>query len=150
MKTSGVIRLYCLLALCSLALFGGCESADERQSFDQLKADPDRAMAMKYKNILEAKNARINEILLKLDIPKDAPFNPATARKTAAYMTTAEGEELKSYFEDFYSYLLYYTNVKEKGGDVSGLEIDTEKEELKDMIMPPIRKEELPPDLMTI
>ena len=140
MKTLGAIRLYCLLALCPLALFGCYESAGERQPFNQLKAGPDRAMAMKYKNILEAKAPRIKEIFeLKLDIPKDAPFTPETVCKIAAYMATTKDKELKSYFEDLERYSFYYTKVKEKGGDLSGLELDifpTMGKEQKDIIMP--------------
>jgi hypothetical protein len=55
-------------------------------------------------------------------------------------MATTEDKELKSYFEDLERYSFYYTKVKEKGGDVSGLELDispTMKEEQKDIIMLP-------------
>ena len=148
MKTFKIFTLYCLLALCLLALFSCYESANEKQSFNQLKADPDRAMAMKYKSILEAKAPAIWEIYTReLDIQKGAPFTPNDANKIESYISTPEGKELKSYFEDFERYLLYYTKVKEKGGDLSGLELDSFSSKLKDMILPPVPEEELPAEL---
>ena len=132
MKTLRFVALCYLLVIYSLVLFACCERINEQESISQLKKNANkmtvkelRTMVLKYKKVLEAKGPVIREIFEhKLDIQEGEPFTPKIAEKIAAYISTPEGRELESYFKDLERYALYYFNLKEKGGDLSDLEIE--------------------------
>lgn len=144
MKTSRAIILCCLFVFCSLALFSCCKSSNEENPYWQLEKDASkknvkelRAIVLKYKNVLDAKGPSIQKIFkYELGLHKSTPFTQESIEKIETYMSTPEGEELKSYFEDFNRYILYYLKLKEKGADMSDLEIESSpdtNEELYDI-----------------
>lgn len=126
MKTPKTIILYCLLALCSLLLFGCGKKADETKPLSEVKGEAEkvnveklRSMAMKYKEAILGKKAELEKFSGKL---KDIPV---------AKMLGDEAKELKAEIEAVNKsvsalkerFQVYYEKLKEKGGDLSGLEL---------------------------
>ena len=117
---------YCLLVLCALALFGCSKKADENQPIGEVKAEAEqmsaadlRSMAMKYKDAIMAKQEDLVKCTGKLgDIP-------------IAKMVGTEAKELKGEIDNLNKsvsalkerFQVYYQKLKEKGGDLSGLQI---------------------------
>jgi hypothetical protein len=127
MKNVKGIVFYLLLLLCSLIVLGCSQKAgDENKSIDEIKAEAEkmdtaqlRAMAMKYKEAIIAKNEEIEKLIARL---KDAP---------ATEMLGDQADKIKAEVESINKSLsaleerfeVYYGKLKEKGGDTSGLEI---------------------------
>ncbi len=126
MKTLRNINFYFLLALCSLALLGCGKKVDENKPISEVKAEAEqmdveklRSMAMKYKDAILAKRGEVDKFTAKL---KDIP---------ATELLGAEAKELKTEIEKLNKsvsalkerFEVYYKKLKEKGGDLSGLEI---------------------------
>lgn len=123
METVRNISFYCLLVLCLL----GCgKKADENKPLSEVKAEADKMnvaqlkeMAMKYKEAILAKQREVEKFTGKL---KDIPI---------AKMLGSEAKELKAEIENLNKsisalkerFQVYYGKLKEKGGDLSGLEI---------------------------
>ncbi len=127
MKNVKGIAFYLLLLLCSLIVLGCSQKAgDENKSIDEIKAEAEkmdtaqlRAMAMKYKEAIVAKNEEIDKLLAGL---KDIAAADALDGKTKEIKTEMESinKSLSTLEERFE---VYYNKLKEKGGDISGLEI---------------------------
>lgn len=126
MKTPKIITFYCLLGLCSLVLFGCGKKADENKPLSEVKAEADqmsaaklRSMAMKYKDAIMARKGEIKKFAAKL---KDIPI--AEKLGTEAKELTAEIKALtKSISALKERFQVYYNKLKEKDGDLSGLEL---------------------------
>jgi chromosome segregation ATPase len=116
--------LCCLLALCPFAILGCGKKADEDKPLSEAKAEAEkmdadalRAMAMAYKEAIEAKKAEVEKLAAKL---KDIPVTE---------MLGAEAKELKADIENLNKSIsalkerfeVYYQKLKAEGGDLSGL-----------------------------
>ena len=117
---------FCLLVVFSLALLGCGKKADESKPLNEVKAEAEkmsvdklRSMAVTYKDAIMAKKGEVEKVAGKL---KDIPF---------AKMLGDEAKELKTEIEALNRSVsalkqrlqIYYNKLKEKGGDLSGLEL---------------------------
>ena len=126
MKDIRNITLYCLLALCSLALTGCGKKADENKPISEVKAEAEemsveklRSMALTYKDAIMAKKSEVEKVTGKL---KDIPVAKMLGDEARELMTEIEAlnksvSALKERFQ------VYYGKLKEKGGNLSGLEL---------------------------
>ncbi len=126
MKNIRNITLYCLLALCSLALTGCAKKADEKKPISEVEAEaekmsPDelRSMALKYKEAIMAKRADVEKMTAEL---KKIPVTEMLGEKAKGLKTDIDNlnesvSALKARFD------IYYNTLKEKGGDVTDLKI---------------------------
>jgi len=131
MGTTRNIGLYCLLVLCSLVLFGcgnGDETetkVDENKPISEVKAEAEkmsteelRTIALKYKESILAKSEKLDEITGNLmgALGKGDQSNKLNELKAELEEINKSTAALNERFE------VYYQKLKEKGGDVSGLE----------------------------
>ena len=126
MKDIRNITLYCLLALCSLALVGCGKKADENKPISEVKAEAEkmsveklRSMALTYKEAIIAKRADVEKITAEL---KKIPITEMLGEEAKGLKTDMDNlnesvSALKARFE------IYYNKLKEKGGDVTDLKI---------------------------
>ena len=126
MKAVRTITLYCLLVLCSLSIWGCGKKADENKPISEVKAEAEkmntdelRAMAMKYKESITAKKGEIEKVTTKL---KGIPVTEMLGEEAKGLKADIDNlnksvSALKERFD------IYYEKLKEKGGDVSGLQI---------------------------
>ena len=118
--------LCCSLVLCSLVLLGCGKKADESKPISEVKAEAEqmdidelKAMAMKYKKAILAKEPEIKKLADQL---KDIPI----AKKLGT-----EGKEMRDEIGALYKsvsalkerFKIYYNKLKQKGGDLSGLQL---------------------------
>ena len=127
MKNPKAVTFYCLLVLCSLISLGCGKKNDENMTISEVKAEADQmsvkdltAMAMKYKKAIITKNSELKKFA-------DKFFSMASSGEKVggeAKETTAEIEALhKSISALTERFQVYYQKLKEKGGDLSGLEL---------------------------
>ena len=116
-----------LLAMLSTVILPGCgKKADESKPMSEVKAEAEkmdtaklRTMAQQYKSSLTAKKADIDKLMAKV---KEIPVTEALG---------AEAKKLKADIENVQKsaaalqerFAVYYDKLKEKGGDLSGLDI---------------------------
>ena len=121
------MKFWCLLAVAALVI-GGCggKKADENKSISEAKTEAEtmdvgqlRNMAMTYKEAIAAKKVDLDKVAAKLkEIPIDKMVgDEAKQLKTDIDNFTTSISALKERFE------VYYQKLKEKGGDLSGLEL---------------------------
>ena len=127
MKIVNCMKFWCLLTAWALVI-GGCggKKADENKPISEVKAEAEkmdvgqlRNMAMTYKESIVAKKADMEKLAAKL---KEIPIakmvgDEAKQLKTDIENLTKSITALKERFE------VYYQKLKEKSGDLSGLEI---------------------------
>ncbi|MHC4619036.1 MAG: hypothetical protein ACYTEQ_14930 [Planctomycetota bacterium] len=126
METVRKSTFYLLLALCTVGLPACGKKADENKPVSEVKAEAEqmgvkelRAWAAAYRDAIVAKTAEAEKLASKL---KDIPL---------AEMLGEEAEGLKADIESLNKsvsalqarFAVYYDKLKEKGGDLSGLEI---------------------------
>jgi len=127
MKTVNCMTFWCLLTVAALAI-GGCSSkkADENKPISEVKAEAEkmdvgrlRNMAMTYKEAIAAKKVDLDKVAAKLNGIPIAKMvgDEAKQLKTEMENLNKSISALKERFE------VYYQKLKEKGGDLSGLEI---------------------------
>jgi len=118
--------LCCLIALCLFAILGCGKKADENKPISEVKAEAEkmdtdglRAMAMVYQKAIAAKNSEAEKLTAKLkDIPvTEMMGNEAKELKADIDNLNKSISALKERFE------VYYQNLKDKGGDLSGLQV---------------------------
>ena len=126
MKAVSNITCCLLLVFCSLSLLGCGKKVDENKSADEVRAEAEdmnaeqlRALAMKCRESIIAKQAEIKKLVTRLsNIP------PAEMTGTEAKQVRAELEVLNASLRNLNEqYMLYYRKIVEKGGDTSGLKI---------------------------
>ena len=126
MKTSKILIFYCLLVLCSLLLFGCGKKADENKPLSEVRAEAEkmnveklRSMAMEYKEADLGKKAELEKLAGELkDIPVTKMLgDEAKGLKAEIEALNKSASALKERFQ------VYYNKLKEKGGDLSGLEL---------------------------
>lgn len=114
------------LLLCLLVLLGCSQKADEDKPISEVKAEAEkmdaaqlRAMAMKYKEAIVAKNKEVEKLVEELkEIPATEMLGEGADKiKTEMESINKSLSALKERFE------VYYNKLKEKGGDTSGLEV---------------------------
>ena len=126
MKTKPSIVLCCVLAVCSLAIFGCAEKADESKPVSEVKAEAEKmsdadlqAAAKKYMAAITDKKGEVEKLTAKL---KEIPIaqmmgDEAKEIKGDVDAVTKSLSALKERFQ------VYYDKLKEKGVDVPALEI---------------------------
>lgn len=118
--------LFCSLVLCSLVLLGCGKKADENRPISEVKAEAEqmdvgelKAMATKYKDAIVAKGPEIKKLADQLkEIPIAKMMGPE-AKELQAKMK-ALNKSVSALQERFQ---VYYDKLKEKGGDLSGLQM---------------------------
>ena len=125
MKTGRNVT-FCLLVICLLALVGCGKKADESKPINEVKAEAEkmsveklRSMALSYKDAIMANKGEVEKVAGKL---KDIPVikmidDEAKELKTEIEALNTSMSALKERFQ------VYYGKLKEKGGDLSGLEL---------------------------
>ena len=118
--------LYLLVIVCAVGLFGCGKKADETKPLSEVKAEAEkmaaaklRKMAEAYKDAITDKKAEVEKVAAQL---KEIPLTK---------MLGAEAKELKGEMDQLNKsvsalterFKIYYDKLKEKGGDVSGLQI---------------------------
>ena len=118
--------LCCLIGLCLFAMLGCGKKADENKTISEVKAEAEkmdtnglRAMAMAYKEAITAKKGDIEKLTAKL---KDIPVTEILGNEATGLKADMENLE-KSVSALQERFKIYYDKLKEKGGDLSGLEI---------------------------
>jgi hypothetical protein len=126
MKTVKLITFYCSLTLCALALLGCGKKADENKPLSEVKAEAEkmsaeklRDMALAYKDAIEAKKGDVEKITAKL---KEIPITQILGDE-AKGLKADIGDLNKSVSALKERFNVYYSKLKEKGGDLSGLKI---------------------------
>ena len=126
MKAGRKIWLGMLLVVCAAVLFGCKQKADETKAISDVKTEAEqmstgklRKMAMAYKDTIMAKKDEVQKFVDKLkDIKLTEMMGPeAKGLKADIDSLTKSLSALKERFG------IYYDKLKEKGGDLSGLEI---------------------------
>ena len=117
---------FCLLVVCFLALVGCGKKADESKPLNEVKAEAEkmsveklRSMALTYKDTIIAQKGEIEKVASKLkDIPVAKMLgDEAKELKTEIDALNKSVSALKERFQ------VYYGKLKEKGGNLSGLEL---------------------------
>jgi hypothetical protein len=118
--------LILVLAAASLVIFGCGKKADENKPMAEVKAEAEKmnveqlkSMAMSYKSAIEAKTKDIDALATKLKEIPVANMLGEEAKKIKADIdeVTKSLEALKERFD------VYYNALKEKGIDVSNLQL---------------------------
>jgi peptidoglycan hydrolase CwlO-like protein len=126
MKAFKIYGVFCVLVVCSLALFGCSKKADQSKPVSEVKAEAEkmsveklRSTAMEYQEAIVAKKGDIEKLTAKL---KDIPL--AELMGEEAKGLKADIEALNESISDLQErFKVYYEALKEKGGDLSGLKI---------------------------
>jgi len=121
------VTFYWLLVLWAFTIAGcGGKKADESKPISEVKTEAEkmdagqlRSMAMTYKEAIVAKKGEVEKIAAKL---KEIPVTELLGEKAKQLKTdidslTKSMDALKVRFE------VYYAKLKEKSGDLSGLQL---------------------------
>jgi hypothetical protein len=118
--------LYCLVGLCLFAILGCSKKADENKSVSEIKAEVEkldidglRAKALEYKEALTAKKSEVDKLAAKI---KEIPVADLLGQEAKSLKADLENLE-KSLSALQERFKIYYDKLKEKGGDLTGLEI---------------------------
>ena len=124
MESAKKIALYSLLAVSLIVAVGCGTKANENKPLSEVKAEAEkmntdelRATAMEYNKAIKAKKGDVEKIADKL---KDIP--PAELLGEKAKNLKADMEKINQSVSALQErFQIYYDQLKEKGGDVSGL-----------------------------
>jgi len=118
--------IFCLLAVCFVSLAGCGKKADESKPLSEVKAEAEkmsveklRSMASTYKEAITAKKDEVAKVAGELkNIPVTKMLgDEAKSLKAEIEALNKSASALKQRFQ------VYYNKLKEKGGDLSGLEL---------------------------
>ena len=119
--------LLCLLVFSSVLALGGCgKKADESKPISEVKVEADKmnvgqlkSMAVTYKNAIVAKQGEVTKVAEQL---KDLGVAKALSEKAKGLKADIDSlnKSVSALNERF---KIYVDKLKEKGGDLSGLEI---------------------------
>ena len=118
--------LCCLVGLCLFAIFGCSKKADENKSISEIKAEVEkldiaglRAKALEYKEAFTAKKSEVDKLAAKI---KEIPVADLLGQEAKSLKADLENlEKSLSALQERFN--IYYNKLKEKGGDLTGLEI---------------------------
>ncbi|MBN2592602.1 MAG: hypothetical protein JXA81_03765 [Sedimentisphaerales bacterium] len=121
------VKFYWLLAFCAITIAGcGGKKTDENKPISEVKTEAEkmdagqlRSMAMTYKEAIVAKTGEIEKITAKL---KEIPATELLGQEASNLKTDIENlnksvNALKERYE------VYCQKIKEKSGDLSGLQL---------------------------
>jgi ATP-dependent Clp protease ATP-binding subunit ClpA len=126
LETARKISFWLLVGVCTLGLPGCGKKADENKPISEIKAEAEqmsveklRAQAAVYRDAIVAKKAEVEKIVSKLG---DIPLTKLLGDETKGLKADVEklNKSVSALTERFQ---VYYEKLKEKGGDLSGLEI---------------------------
>lgn len=126
MRTVRKVTFYFLLVLCSLVLLGCGKKADEDKPIGEVKAEAEqmsveklKSVAMEYKEAIVARRGELEKVMGEL---KDTPITEKMGTEAKELMNEIQnlGKSVSALQERFG---VYYQKLKDKGGDLSGLEI---------------------------
>ena len=132
MKAVRSTTLWCLLILLATSGCGKKEEAnvgtdakvDESKPISQVKAEAEkmdaqqlRAIAMKYKEVIETKSAEVDKLAREL-MQMMLADKSSDRRKTLQVQTDKLNQSIETLTAQFE---VYYKKLEEKGGDLSGL-----------------------------
>jgi len=126
MKTKMRTVLWCLLGVCLLVIIGCGKNADENKPISEVKAEAEkmsaadlRTTAMSYKGAIEAKGKEVEKLATRL---KEIPVAEILGKEAKAIK--AEVDTINKSVSALKERLqIYIDKLKEKGGDLSGLQI---------------------------
>jgi hypothetical protein len=118
--------LCCLAGLCLFAILGCSKKADENKSISEIKAEVEkldtaglRAKALEYKEAFTAKKSEVDKLAAKI---KEIPVADLLGQEAKSLKADLENlEKSLSALQERFN--IYYNKLKEKGGDLTGLEI---------------------------
>ena len=126
MKIMKNVILYCLIGPCLFAILGCSKKADENKPVSEIKAEAEkldtdglRAKALAYKEALTAKKSEVDKLAAKI---KEIPVAELLGQEAKSLKADLENLE-KSLSALQERFKIYYDKLKEKGGDLTGLEI---------------------------
>jgi hypothetical protein len=112
--------------LCAASISGCGKKADESKPMSEVKAEAEkmdtaklRSMAQQYKSSLTAKKAEVDKLMAKV---KEIPVTEALGEEAKKLKADIENVQ-KSVTAIQERFAVYYEKLKEKGGDLSGLEL---------------------------
>jgi len=125
-RDRGFAAALALAAIVGLGVVGCSKKADESKPMSEVRAEADkmdtaqlRAMAQQYKNALVAKKAEVDKLTAKV---KDIPIAEALGEEAKNLKADVDNlQKSVSAIQERFS--VYYEKLKEKGGDISGLEL---------------------------
>ena len=127
MKHTSAFIVAVLLAILSILFASGCgKKADESKPMSEIRAEAEkmdaaklRAMAQQYKSSLMAKKAEVDKLMAKV---KEIPVTEALGEEAKKLKADIENVQ-KSVTALQERFTVYYEKLKEKKGDLSGLEL---------------------------
>ncbi len=126
MNTKRIIFLCCLLVLSSFVLLGCGKKADESKAVSEVQSEAAtmdvgqlKSMAAAYKKSIAGKKDDMNKLMAQL---KEVPVTEMMGEEAGSLKAELidMSKSISALTERFQ---IYYSKLKEKGGDVSGLEI---------------------------
>ncbi|MHC5160998.1 MAG: hypothetical protein ACYSOC_05125, partial [Planctomycetota bacterium] len=118
-----------LAAAITYSCLVGCTATNSTSSLDSKAArmSPDllRSQVLRYKALLEKDEPAVTEFFNSI-VPPGTAFTPDTAAKInkALIEDPVMNETINRHTENLVSYHLFYDKLKDKGGDMTGLELD--------------------------
>lgn len=136
---AAVITCSCLVGCATTYSGSSLESKAARMSPELL-----RSQVLRYKAEVEKETETVDEFYAKW-APVDSPFTSDTAKaiSDALLDNPQMRETMKSASESYHNYLFFYEKLKEKGGDLNGLELDI-KHDYEKYFSPPIKETPAP------
>ena len=133
------------IAIAMACLFSGCTPTNSSSSLKSKAArmSPDllRSQVLRYKALVEKDAEEFHKEVFKDFAPIDPPYTP----EVTASINTAMAEYVEThrkqhpFSENFCNYYFFYEKLKEKGGDMTGLELEIDYDYEK-YISPPIKE----------
>ena len=147
-STSGLtvsgFLLLCLLSGCSTPRYQGGLTAKESRMSEELL----RSQVLRYKAEAEKDMSEMAKFFDQY-APLDSPFTPEmSVAISTALAALAKNEDMRGTMFDYTlsldRYFLFYEKLKEKGGDMTGLEIDFHTPIQDKYYSPPIENPDVP------
>ena len=150
MKNKKQFRISIILLLSFLS---GCNTHENQsyRGFDESRMSVVwlRSQVLRYKAEVEKEDARIDKLLSEEcpDYDFNAPFTSKTLERLERECPKFYGAMIRSmdsHVDHYLSYYSFYEKLKEKGGDMSGLEIDEDSLIHPKLLLPPIEEPQVP------
>jgi hypothetical protein len=149
--------IFALFTASMACIFSGCTATkpDSSLAAKAARMSPEllRSQVLRYKALVEeAENSEQRKAMAEIFntfAPPDEPFSPKSAASISKALAEIPGIHAWSarYQEDLDTYHFFYRKLKEKGGDMTGLELEIESDyeyDYKKYISPPIKEPPAP------